>query len=208
MGGGPGGGPGGGSGDENPEPCEPGEEMEPGHGHHHDCDPGDGGDGTGPGTGHDPYGHHQYDGEDCEHSSGTGGPHGHGCPVEFAEEFEVEPFECEASELASCLSGDRFEVTVEWGDHQDAFGYGHRVELPSPESALFWFFEDDNYELLVKIVDGCAVNGHFWLFSAATTDVEYALTVIDSQTGAGKTYFSPLHMRSRAVADVQAFSCP
>ena len=86
--------------------------------------------------------------------------------------------------------------------------FSPRTRMEHLLAALFWFFDDQNYELLVKTLDGCAINGHFWVFAAATTNVEYALTVIDSETGRGKTYFSPLHLRSRAIADAQAFPCP
>ena len=44
------------------------------------------------------------------------------------------------------------------------------------DSGLFWFFAPQNLELLVKMVDGCSFcNGHFWVYAAATTDVEYHL---------------------------------
>ena len=46
----------------------------------------------------------------------------------------------------------------------------------------------DNPEVFVKIVDGRAVNGAFWFFHAALTDLEYTLTVTEEATGRVKTY--------------------
>ncbi len=49
------------------------------------------------------------------------------------------------------------------------------VEPPTSDSALFYFFCTDNWELLVKVLDGCAINGHLWVYAAASTDVGYTL---------------------------------
>ena len=48
---------------------------------------------------------------------------------------------------------------------------------------LFYFFDPANWEMLVKVLDGCEINNHFWVFAAAATDVEYTLTVTDTETG-------------------------
>ncbi len=48
---------------------------------------------------------------------------------------------------------------------------GTMVPGATNESGLFWFFDDDNWEMLVKVLDGCGTNGHFWVFLAAATDV-------------------------------------
>ena len=36
--------------------------------------------------------------------------------------------------------------------------------------------------MLVKIVDGCAINGHWWVFGSAATDLRYQLVVDDWTT--------------------------
>ena len=74
-------------------------------------------------------------------------------------------------------------------------------------SGLLWFFDPDNWELLVKVLDGCAVNGHFWVFAAATTDVGTTLTVTDTVTGAIRTYGNPLGQAAAPIQDTQAFPC-
>ena len=44
-------------------------------------------------------------------------------------------------------------------------------------------------EVFVKIVDGRAVNGRFWVFHGGLTDLEYTLTVPEESSGRTKTYF-------------------
>ncbi|HEX9735662.1 MAG TPA: hypothetical protein VGG06_27195 [Thermoanaerobaculia bacterium] len=86
---------------------------------------------------------------------------------------------------------------------------GHLVSLPSDESRLFWFFSPSNYELLTKVLNGCPINNRFWVFSAATTNVQYTLTVVDTATGASKTYVNPLGTSAASVTDTSAFAtCP
>ena len=62
----------------------------------------------------------------------------------------------------------------------------------------------------VTISVGCAgVNGHFWVFAAATTNVEYTLRVTDGETGEERGYFNPLGTSAEAITDTGAFaSCP
>ena len=58
-------------------------------------------------------------------------------------------------------------------------------------------------------MNGRGVNGRFWVFAAATTDVEYALTVTDTLTGRTARYENPLGRRSPAFTDTEAFAtCP
>lgn len=60
--------------------------------------------------------------------------------------------------------------------------------------------------MLIKVLDGCGINDRFWVFAAATTDVETTLRVTDSQTGRVATYFNPLANASPAVTDVDALA--
>jgi hypothetical protein len=56
----------------------------------------------------------------------------------------------------------------------------------------------------VKVVDGRAVNGKWWVFYGALSNVEYTVTVTDTQTGAVKTYFNPQGQLA-SFADTTAF---
>lgn len=119
--------------------------------------------------------------------------------------YPAEEGECVAGPTVLCLGGGRFRVEVAWKDFQGGAGAGSVVpETHSDDSGLFWFFAPDNWELLVKVLDGCAVNGHHWVFAAATTTVEYVLTVTDTQTDQAWTRRNPPGRPSPAVADVTA----
>ena len=80
------------------------------------------------------------------------------------------------------------------------------------DTGEFFFFNPNNMEFLVKVLDG--VNGtnafgNLWVFHAATTNIETTLRVTDTQTGATKTDGNPLSNSFPTVLDTQAFStCP
>jgi photosystem II stability/assembly factor-like uncharacterized protein len=44
-------------------------------------------------------------------------------------------------------------------------------------------------EVVVKLVDGRAINGRYWVFHGALTDLEYTLSVTEEATGRVKSYF-------------------
>lgn len=102
------------------------------------------------------------------------------------------------------LGGNRFRVKVIWSSG-GATGEGHLV-FQSDDSAVFWFFNAANWELMVKVIDGCSINDRFWVFSAATTDVEFTVEVTDTVTGAARTYRNPQGVAAPAVTDSDAFS--
>jgi len=72
------------------------------------------------------------------------------------------------------------------------------------DTGYFWFFNSSNVELVVKVLDGRAVNGKFWVFYGALSNVEYTITVTDTQSGAVKTYRNPDGTLA-SVADTNAF---
>ncbi len=116
---------------------------------------------------------------------------------------------CVADELNLCLNGGRFKVRIHWRDFEDQTGDGRTVPFGSDDSGLFWFFAPDNWEILVKVLDGCGVNDHVWVFAAATTNVEYTLEVTDTVTGEVGEYRNPLGNQAAAIIDTSAFaSCP
>jgi hypothetical protein len=89
-----------------------------------------------------------------------------------------------------CLGNGRLQVRVRWQDFQGQRGEGQAVPL-SGDTGTFWFFHPDNVELVVKALDGTAVNGHSWFFYGALSNVAYSLDVVDTATGEVRTYFNP-----------------
>ncbi|MGE5232644.1 MAG: hypothetical protein ACM3OB_00910 [Acidobacteriota bacterium] len=92
--------------------------------------------------------------------------------------FHVAP---PAREL-SLLSG-RFAVTLGWSAEAGApLSPAAAVQL-TDQSGYFWFFAPGNLELSVKVLDGRAINGHFWVFASALTDRPFTLQVVDTANG-------------------------
>ncbi len=113
---------------------------------------------------------------------------------------------CAGIDLSLCLNRDRFQVEVAWRDFANRTGSGQVVPVNSPDSGLFFFFNADNWEMLVKVLNGCNNNGRYWVFAAATTNVEYTLTVTDTATGEQRRYFNPLGNAAAAITDNRAFN--
>lgn len=93
-----------------------------------------------------------------------------------------------------CLSEGRFEVQTHWKNHLEEGDYGTATAVAidvSDESGMFWFFNSSNIELVVKTLDGRALNGHYWVFFGALSNVEYWVTVRDTQAGGRRTYHNP-----------------
>ena len=77
------------------------------------------------------------------------------------------------------------------------------------DTGLIHLQDPDNVELLLTVLDSCSVNDHFWVFFAATTDVEFTVTVTDTQTDTTKQYFNPLGTLPQPIQDTDAFAtCP
>ncbi|MEM9554691.1 MAG: hypothetical protein AAGC60_10560 [Acidobacteriota bacterium] len=105
------------------------------------------------------------------------------------------------------LADGRFPVEVTWEDFDGGSGRGRAVQAPSRDTGLFWFFDPENTELMVKVLDACDVNSKFWALTAGSTNVAYALTITDRETGAVWRSSNPLGRLAPAVIDVEAFDC-
>ncbi len=115
---------------------------------------------------------------------------------------------CAADGATLCLRANRFQVEISWRNYAGQTGFGQAVPF-SDESGLFWFFSADNIEFLVKVIDGCGLNSRYWVYAAATTDVEYTMTVTDTLRDVANTYENPLGTASPAITDSAAFAtCP
>lgn len=124
-----------------------------------------------------------------------------------SELIQVHSFDVtDAPDLVQLLE-DRFEVKVTWEDFEGLTGVGRPVPDPSNESTLFTFFNRNNWELLVKVLPACSINNHFWVLTAAATNVHYEIEIVDTVTGATWTFNNPSGVNSPAVTDIEAFPC-
>ena len=130
--------------------------------------------------------------------------------AEFVDGLAATGATCINDATTLCLNGGRFEVKVDWRDFENNTGPGQTVGSRTDDSGLFWFFGPQNWELLIKVLDACDDPfNRYWVFFAATTNVEYTLTVTDTETDESKTYSNPLGNLAQAVTDTDAFAtCP
>jgi alpha-beta hydrolase superfamily lysophospholipase len=101
-----------------------------------------------------------------------------------------------------CLNQGRFQVTATWRDFDGQTGDGRAVPLTA-DTGTFWFFDEANIELVVKVLDATGVNGHFWVFYGALSNVEFTLTVTDTVSGQVATYRNPVGTFA-SVGDTEA----
>ncbi len=114
------------------------------------------------------------------------------------------PGACVASDTVLCLLDDRFKVEVGWRVATNG-NLGQGQVIPnSNKTGFFWFFNDENVELVVKMLDGTTVNGNHWVFYGALSTVDYWIRVTDTATAATKTYFNP-DGELCGLGDTQAF---
>gem|GEM_PF-1917384 len=112
---------------------------------------------------------------------------------------------CVADEWTRCLGDSRYAVTVDWRGAGGETGRGRVAPAGTNESGMFRFFDANNWEILIKVLDGCAANGHAWVFGASTTDLGYVIRVTDTATGAVKEYRNEPGTAAAAITDVKAF---
>jgi hypothetical protein len=127
--------------------------------------------------------------------------------------FEVfEPSLCRPELYRLCLHDGRFSVDVSWRDFAGNQGAGRAVPQDArhpfgPDTGFFWFFSEANLELMTKVLDGCALNGRFWIFLSPASTVAYDVMVTDLVTGASKLYHNDAGNTPALTADTDALPC-
>ena len=125
----------------------------------------------------------------------------------FAADAQGEPPEqaCVADLTTLCLNEDRFRVAVGWETEKES-GDGKAVELTG-DTGYFWFFSENNVEVVIKVLDGCAIgDGAYWVFIGGLTDVRVELEVEDVEAGESKMYLNEAGTLFVPVTDTSAFS--
>jgi hypothetical protein len=113
---------------------------------------------------------------------------------------------CSSDATTFCAgSGSRFKVQVTWNTPDGKSGPGQAVALTG-DTGYFWFFSSNNVEMVIKVVDGRALNGKFWVFAAGLTNVGVAITVVDTSTGAVRTYTNAQGVAFLPIQDTSAFA--
>jgi hypothetical protein len=101
-----------------------------------------------------------------------------------------------------------FRVTVTWRAGRGGSGVGTPIAFDGA-SGRFWFFQPDNPELLVKVIDACEEPfGRFWFFAAGLTDVEVEIRVEGPAIFEDeKVYTSPAGTPFASILDTEGFDC-
>lgn len=106
----------------------------------------------------------------------------------------------------SLLNG-RFQVSVTYTT-ASVSGQGTPVQL-TPDTGYFWFFSAANVEMVIKVLNGCGLGGHYWVFAGGLTNVQTKIVVTDTQANRSKTYTTPLGPAFTPIQDTSAFAtCP
>ena len=85
-----------------------------------------------------------------------------------------------------CLENGRFQVIL----MREPFAATHPVAL-SQKSGYFWFDFSPSVEVVVKILDGRTIDGHYWVHWSALTEQAFTLQIIDRLTMRGMGYEKP-----------------
>ena len=114
---------------------------------------------------------------------------------------------CAPGPTTLCLRGGRFRVEASW-ETAEAHGNAGVVRL-TDQSGYLWFFDPQNVEVSLKLIDACPLNQRWWVYAAGTTDVRVVLTVSDLLRGQEVSYVNARGTPFPPVLDSGAFAtCP
>ena len=98
---------------------------------------------------------------------------------------------CAVGGAVLCLHDAAFRVEVGWEGLGAGAGAGTAVPITS-DTGAFSFFDPANLEVVVKVLDACAINGHQWVFVTELTDLSTDLRVTRAADGALRRYRRPI----------------
>ena len=109
-----------------------------------------------------------------------------------------------------CLNNGRFSVAASFqATPTDPVSLATAVTLTG-DSGYFWFFDPNNVELVVKVLNACVEPfDSYWFFAAGLTNVEVEITAVDRHTGESKVYRNERGKPFAPIQDTAAFgTCP
>jgi|CXWL01.1.fsa_nt_gi plastocyanin len=116
---------------------------------------------------------------------------------------------CAPNRSTVCALGGRFQIRATWTTPDGRAAQARSLPTGVDGPGLFVFATPRQVALLVQLVDGCAANGHQWVFVAAASDAAWRLSVVDTAGGKRRTYAGAEGAVSPLVADTAAFNaCP
>ena len=120
-------------------------------------------------------------------------------------DFHLEGTLCESGPEAQCLEQDRFRVSV-----TTVRPDGQPIQAQSfpltDDTAGFTFFDPENLEVVVKVVNTCgSAFDSFWVFAAGLTGLETRVEVLDTWSRERREYTSEAGTPFALVRDTRAF---
>lgn len=112
---------------------------------------------------------------------------------------------CIVMVMVYCLNNGCFCVEVSFIDFSGNLGSGQMVVGVIDDLGFYWFFELMNWEMMVKVFDGCVVNDCVWVFGVVMIDVVYEISVIDMMIGEVKIYMNELGEVLLVIMDMDVF---
>jgi len=105
--------------------------------------------------------------------------------------------------------GNAFPVYIAWQTN-GASGTATPVRSGSIDTAKFWFFNNTNWEVMIKILNACAINGHYWVFFAALTNQGFTVHIgyPFTMTPLEYDYSNAIGHPADTVLDTNAMPCP
>ena len=112
---------------------------------------------------------------------------------------------CDAASGRLCLRNGRFAVEAFYQAPGQAEQLAGARGL-TLDAGYFYFFDPDNVEVLVKVLDSCSFSDRFWVFGAGLTNVRVRLVVTDTETGEVREYTNEQGNAFVPIQDTQAFA--
>lgn len=107
-----------------------------------------------------------------------------------------------------CLLDNRFRVEVDWRTPQGGEGKGNAKKLTT-DTGYFWFFEENNVEMVIKVLNACSFADRFWVFAGGLTNVEVNIRVTDTEKGITVPFRNPQGAPFQPIQNTSAFAtCP
>ena len=120
-------------------------------------------------------------------------------PLEEEQSLVKKSGDCLPTSYRACVQNGYFGVTVSYG------GVAGKVAAVSSESATFWTYGSSNWEVLAKVIKGCGINNHYWLFAAAAGGSSYSVhPIVFAGVALDLGYWNA---SNAPVVDLQLFSC-
>ena len=131
-------------------------------------------------------------------------------PVSIREALTAgERSDCEPQPVATMKGGYEVAMCVEFlKDGEPSSTPVRDYGLDSEQSAILYFFNRSNAEVLIKVLQPPPGNCGRWVFVAPVTDLAFNIEVRSPDGGAPWTHSNPFGQTAAAVSDLKAFCSP